>query len=207
MTFTQAEAVRDCIGVARDRRRRRGAGQAEGRGRPDDADLAVLDGLQQATSSTRPKAQGIDLLEPFNSEFDTAKQITGVQERHHPRRQGHHLLALRLRRRRHRAEDRRRRPASRSWPSTWPRPSGPVAIVVRANNVAYGEKACQYIGEHVTGGQGRADHGRPGLDQRPRPRQRLPRLRHQELPEPEAAGDPDQGLGAPTTPPPGSTPC
>ena len=25
------------------------------------------------------KAQGIDLLEPFNSEFDTAKQITGVQ--------------------------------------------------------------------------------------------------------------------------------
>ena len=41
------------------------------------------------------KAQGIDLLEPFNSEFDTAKQITGVQERHHARRQGHHLLALR----------------------------------------------------------------------------------------------------------------
>ena len=25
------------------------------------------------------KAQGVDLLEPFNSEFDTAKQITGVQ--------------------------------------------------------------------------------------------------------------------------------
>src|ERR1700744_4001935 len=25
------------------------------------------------------KAQGVDLLEPFNSEFDTAKQITGVK--------------------------------------------------------------------------------------------------------------------------------
>ena len=44
------------------------------------------------------KAQGIDLLEPFNSEFDTAKQITGVTERDHPRRQGHHLLAVRSRR-------------------------------------------------------------------------------------------------------------
>ena len=30
--------------------------------------------------------------------------------------------------------------------------TGPVAIVVRANNVAYGEKACQYIGEHVAEG-------------------------------------------------------
>ena len=43
-------------------------------------------------------------------------------------------------------------------------------------------------------GPGRADHGRPGLDQRARPRQRLPRLHHQELPEAQAAGDPDQGL-------------
>ena len=25
------------------------------------------------------KAQGVDLLQPFNSEFDTAKQITGVK--------------------------------------------------------------------------------------------------------------------------------
>ena len=30
--------------------------------------------------------------------------------------------------------------------------TGPVAIVVRANNVAYGEKACKYIGEHVPEG-------------------------------------------------------
>src|ERR671926_441018 len=30
--------------------------------------------------------------------------------------------------------------------------SGPVAIVVRANNLAYGEKACKYIGEHVPEG-------------------------------------------------------
>ncbi len=30
--------------------------------------------------------------------------------------------------------------------------TGPVAIVVRADNVAYGEKACKYIGEHVAEG-------------------------------------------------------
>jgi ribose transport system substrate-binding protein len=30
--------------------------------------------------------------------------------------------------------------------------TGPVAIVVRANNIAYGEKACKYIGEHVAEG-------------------------------------------------------
>ena len=52
-----------------------------------------------------------------------------------------------------------------------------------APTIAYGEKACQYIGEHVHGGQGRADHGRPGVDQRPRSRQRLPRLHHRQLPE------------------------
>ena len=51
------------------------------------------------------KAQGIDLLEPFNSEFDTAKQITGVQNAITLGRQGHHLLAVRIRRRRHHAED------------------------------------------------------------------------------------------------------
>src|ERR1700687_1555574 len=28
---------------------------------------------------TEAKAQGVDLLQPFNSEFDTAKQITGVK--------------------------------------------------------------------------------------------------------------------------------
>ncbi|AWW36414.1 MULTISPECIES: sugar ABC transporter substrate-binding protein [Streptomyces] len=30
---------------------------------------------------------------------------------------------------------------------------GKVAMVVRANNVAYGEKACQYLGEHITSGK------------------------------------------------------
>jgi simple sugar transport system substrate-binding protein/ribose transport system substrate-binding protein len=30
---------------------------------------------------------------------------------------------------------------------------GKVAMVVRADNVAYGEKACQYLGEHLTSGK------------------------------------------------------
>ena len=41
------------------------------------------------------KAQGVDLLQPFNSEFDTAKQITGVKNSIHARRQWHHLFAVR----------------------------------------------------------------------------------------------------------------
>ncbi len=97
------------------------------------------------------KAQGIDLLEPFNSEFDTAKQITGVQNAiqlgakgiifspfdsaaagtvlNTAEKAGVQVVAVDV------------------APTT-----GPVAIVVRANNVAYGEKACQYIGEHVAEG-------------------------------------------------------
>ena len=55
---------------------------------------------------TEAKAQGVDLLEPFNSEFDTAKQITGSEERHHARSQGHYFLAVRQLCRGHGTEDR-----------------------------------------------------------------------------------------------------
>ncbi len=98
------------------------------------------------------KAQGIDLLQPFNSEFDTAKQITGVQERHHARRQGLIFSPFDTSAAEDRARTPPRRPTSRSWRWTSRPTTGPVAIVVRANNVAYGEKACQYIGEHVKEG-------------------------------------------------------
>src|ERR1700729_665478 len=97
------------------------------------------------------KAQGVDLLQPFNSEFDTAKQITGVKN----------SIALG-------AKGIIFSPFDSSAAGTVLKSaaaanvkvvavdvapdSGPVAIVVRANNVAYGEKACQYIGEHVAEG-------------------------------------------------------
>jgi ribose transport system substrate-binding protein len=97
------------------------------------------------------KAQGADLLQPFNSEFDTAKQITGVKN------------AITLG-----ANGLIFSPFDSSAAGTILKTaaaakvavvavdvapdSGPVAIVVRANNVAYGEKACKYIGEHVAEG-------------------------------------------------------
>jgi ribose transport system substrate-binding protein len=97
------------------------------------------------------KAQGVNLLEPFNSEFDTAKQITGVKNAitlganglifspFDSSAAGTILKAADA--------------AKVAVVSVDVAPStGPVAIVVRANNVAYGEKACKYIGEHVAEG-------------------------------------------------------
>ena len=97
------------------------------------------------------KAQGIDLLQPFNSEFDTAKQITGVKN------------ALTLG-----ANGLIFSPFDTSAAKTVldtaaagkvavvavdvAPDTGPVAMVVRANNVAYGEKACKFIGDHVPEG-------------------------------------------------------
>ena len=97
------------------------------------------------------EAQGIDLLEPFNSEFDTAKQITGVQNAIQLGAKGIIFSPFDSA-----AAGTVLKTAEKAGvavvavdvaPTT-----GPVAIVVRADNVAYGEKACQYIGEHVAEG-------------------------------------------------------
>ncbi len=97
------------------------------------------------------KAQGVDLLQPFNSEFDTAKQITGVKN----------SIALG-------AKGIIFSPFDSSAAGTVLKTAaaanvavvavdvapdtGPVAMVVRANNIAYGEQACKYIGDHVPEG-------------------------------------------------------
>jgi ribose transport system substrate-binding protein len=97
------------------------------------------------------KSQGVDLLQPFNSEFDTAKQITGVKNSialgakgiiFSPFDSSAAGTVLKTA-----AAAKVQVVAVDVAPDT-----GPVAIVVRANNVAYGEKACKYIGEHVTDG-------------------------------------------------------
>jgi len=97
------------------------------------------------------RAQGVDLLQPFNSEFDTAKQITGVKN----------SIALG-------AKGIIFSPFDSSAAGTVLKTAaaanvavvavdvapdtGPVAMVVRANNIAYGEQACKYIGDHVPEG-------------------------------------------------------
>src|ERR1700677_1754831 len=97
------------------------------------------------------KAQGVDLLQPFNSEFDTAKQITGVKNAislgakgiiFSPFDSSAAGTILKTA-----AAAKVQVVAVDVAPDT-----GPVAIVVRANNVAYGEKACKYIGDHVSDG-------------------------------------------------------
>jgi ribose transport system substrate-binding protein len=97
------------------------------------------------------KAQGLDLLQPFNSEFDTSKQITGVQNAitrgakgiiFSPFESAAAGTILKT------AEKAKVAVVAVDVAPT----TGPVAIVVRANNVAYGEKACKFIGEHVPEG-------------------------------------------------------
>jgi ribose transport system substrate-binding protein len=97
------------------------------------------------------KAQGVELLQPFNSEFDTAKQITGVKNSitlgakgiiFSPFDSSAAGTVLKT------AESAKVPVVAVDVAPA----SGPVAIVVRANNVAYGEKACHYIGDHVPEG-------------------------------------------------------
>src|SRR5690349_20121958 len=97
------------------------------------------------------KEQGLTLLEPFNSEFDTTKQITGVQNAITLGAKGIIFSPFESA-----AAGTILKTAEKAGvavvavdvaPTT-----GPVAIVVRANNVAYGEKACKYIGDNVPEG-------------------------------------------------------
>jgi ribose transport system substrate-binding protein len=97
------------------------------------------------------KAQGINLLQPFNSEFDTAKQITGVKNSINLGAQGIIFSPFDT----SAAKTVLDTAAAAKVPvvavDVAP-DTGPVAIVVRANNVAYGEKACKFIGDHVAEG-------------------------------------------------------
>ena len=110
----------------------------------------VLDILQQVhrrrSQGAGPRAARADQLGIRHRQADHRRP-----EPDHPRRQGHHLLALRIRGRRDRPQIRRSGGVPVVAVDVAPT-TGPVAIVVRANNVAYGEKACKYIGDHVTEG-------------------------------------------------------
>jgi ribose transport system substrate-binding protein len=97
------------------------------------------------------KAQGIDLLQPFNSEFDTAKQITGVKNAVTLGANGLIFSPFDTSAAKTVLETAAAANVKVVAVDVAP-DTGPVAIVVRADNVAYGEKACQYIGEHVKEG-------------------------------------------------------
>ena len=97
------------------------------------------------------KAQGVDLLQPFNSEFDTVKQITGVKNAISLGAKG--IIFSPFESAAAGTILKSAQAANVAIVAVDVAPTaGPVAIVVRANNLAYGEKACKYIGEHVKDG-------------------------------------------------------
>jgi ribose transport system substrate-binding protein len=100
---------------------------------------------------TEAKAQGINLLQPFNSEFDTAKQITGVKNALTLGANGIIFSPFDTSAAKTVLDTAAAGKAAVVAVDVAP-DTGPVAIVVRANNVAYGEKACKFIGDHVTEG-------------------------------------------------------
>jgi ribose transport system substrate-binding protein len=97
------------------------------------------------------KAQGLDLLQPFNSEFDTSKQITGVRNAISLGAKGIIFSPFESAAAGTILKSAAKANVAIVAVDVAPT-AGPVAIVVRANNVAYGEKACHYIGDHVAEG-------------------------------------------------------
>ena len=85
------------LGLGARRLRRRMPRTAEGRRRPDDADLAVLDLLQQV-HRRRSEGAGHRPARAVQLRVRHRQADHRRAERDHSRRQGHHLLALRHRR-------------------------------------------------------------------------------------------------------------
>ena len=98
------------------------------------------------------KQYNVNLLTPVNSEFDTVKQITDINNLINLGAQGiifspfdsqsaANILKI---------ADGKKVPivAIDVAPET-----GPIVMVVRADNRAYGDKACHYIGDHVSEGK------------------------------------------------------
>lgn len=97
------------------------------------------------------KDMGLNMLAPTNSEFDLGRQVTDVNNMLNLGAAGIVFTPVES----ESAGNILKAAAGKSVPvvSVDVAPAaGPVAMVVRANNRAYGEQACQYIGEHVAEG-------------------------------------------------------
>jgi ribose transport system substrate-binding protein len=96
-------------------------------------------------------AQGIELLAPINSEFDTSKQITGIQNLINLGAQG--IIFSPFESAAAGTVLKAGQKAGVPVVAVDVAPTaGPVAIVVRADNLAYGRKACEFIGATVKEG-------------------------------------------------------
>ena len=147
-TFVLAALTAAALERAHRRRLRRR--RAKNRRRSHHADVAVLDRLQPIH---RRASEGSGRRPAAAVQFRIRHGETdhGCEERDHARGQRPHLLAIRQLGRRNDSEDGGSREVKVVAVDVATE-TGPVAIVVRANNIAYGEKACKYIGEHVAEG-------------------------------------------------------
>lgn len=93
----------------------------------------------------------VDLLTPTNSEFDLGRQVTDINNMLNLGAKGIIFTPVES----SAAGNVLKAAAAKGAPvvavDVAP-DAGPVAMVVRADNRAYGEKACKYIGEHVKSG-------------------------------------------------------
>lgn len=98
------------------------------------------------------KAEGVDALKTVNSNSDPSQQITDINNQLNQGVKGLVVAPLDSAA----IEAGLKQAARKNVPvvAVDVAPDrGEVAMVVRADNVAYGEKACDYLGKHITGGK------------------------------------------------------
>jgi simple sugar transport system substrate-binding protein/ribose transport system substrate-binding protein len=98
------------------------------------------------------KSEGVDALKTVNSNSDPSQQITDINNQLNQGVKGLVVAPLDSAAIEAGLDQAERKGVPVVAVDVAP-DKGKVAMVVRANNVAYGEKACQYLGEHVSTGK------------------------------------------------------
>lgn len=98
------------------------------------------------------KAEGVDIFEPVNADGDSAKQITDINNLINRGAAGLVVSPLDSAAVSAALDQAERKGMPVVAVDVAPE-KGEVAMVVRADNVAYGKKACNYLGKHVESGK------------------------------------------------------
>ncbi|MFJ4782128.1 sugar ABC transporter substrate-binding protein [Streptomyces sp. NPDC088794] len=98
------------------------------------------------------KSEGVDALKTVNSNSDPAQQITDINNQLNQGVKGLVVAPLDSAAIEAGLDQADRKGVPVVAVDVAP-DKGKVAMVVRANNVAYGEKACEYLGQHITSGK------------------------------------------------------
>ncbi|MFI7139819.1 sugar ABC transporter substrate-binding protein [Streptomyces massasporeus] len=98
------------------------------------------------------KSEGVDAMKTVNSNSDPSQQITDINNQLNQGVEGLVVAPLDSAAIEAGLDQAERKGVPVVAVDVAP-DKGKVAMVVRANNVAYGEKACRYLGEHITSGK------------------------------------------------------